>query len=90
MRGFEVFRASVEPLVGKILKAQSFAPSAMDEDAWATLRQISLGLRVMASGTSLVGNSKVMHHILPNIVPPIDREYTHDQTRGRVSVLICP
>jgi len=30
----------------------------------------------MASVTSLVGNSKVMHHMLPRIVPPIDREYT--------------
>jgi hypothetical protein len=76
MRAFEAFRASVEPLAGKILKAQSFAPNAMDEDAWATLKQIFSGLRIMASGTSLVGNSKVMHHMLPNVVPPIDREYT--------------
>ena len=30
----------------------------------------------MASGTSLVGNSKVMAHLLPNLIPPVDREYT--------------
>lgn len=30
----------------------------------------------MASGTSLVGNSKVMAHALPRLVPPIDRRYT--------------
>jgi hypothetical protein len=30
----------------------------------------------MASKTFLVGNSKVMAHALPNLVPPIDREYT--------------
>ncbi len=30
----------------------------------------------MASGTSLVGNSKVMAHLLPRLIPPVDREYT--------------
>ena len=30
----------------------------------------------MESGTSLVGNSKVMAHLLPNLVPPVDRQYT--------------
>jgi hypothetical protein len=30
----------------------------------------------MATGTSLVGNSKVLAHLLPNLVPPVDREYT--------------
>lgn len=76
MRAFEEFRASVEPLEGKITQAQDFEPSTMNEAAWSTLRDIFSGLKVMASSTSLVGNSKVMHHMLPNIVPPIDREYT--------------
>jgi hypothetical protein len=30
----------------------------------------------MSTETSLVGNSKVMAHALPNLVPPVDREYT--------------
>ena len=30
----------------------------------------------MATGTSIVGNSKVMAHMMPNIIPPIDRAYT--------------
>jgi hypothetical protein len=30
----------------------------------------------MKTKTHLVGNSKVMAHALPNLVPPIDREYT--------------
>jgi len=30
----------------------------------------------MASGTSLVGNSKVMAHLVPNLIPPVDRQYT--------------
>ena len=76
MRAFDAFRASVEPLEHQIAQAQSFIPSAMSETDWSTLRQIFFGLKIMASRTSLVGNSKVMHHMLPNIVPPIDREYT--------------
>lgn len=40
----------------------------------------------MASGTSLVGNSKVMHHMVPNIVPPIDREYTLRYLRGNTNI----
>ena len=45
----------------------------------------------MASGTSLVGNSKVMHHMLPNIVPPIEesipllysaRDWAASEARG--------
>jgi hypothetical protein len=76
IRAFDEFRASVEPLEKQIVEAQGFVPSAMNEDAWSTLKEIFFALRIMASGTSLVGNSKVMHHMLPNIVPPIDREYT--------------
>jgi hypothetical protein len=76
MRAFDEFRASVEPLEKQIVEAQGFVPSAMNEDAWSTLKEIFFALRIMASGTSLVGNSKVMHHMMPNIVPPIDREYT--------------
>ena len=76
MRPFDTFRASIEPLRDKITRAQTLAPQAMDEVAWDSLKEIFQGIRIMASGTSLVGNSKVMHHMLPNIVPPIDREYT--------------
>jgi hypothetical protein len=37
----------------------------------------------MASGTSLVGNSKVMAHLLSKLVPPVDREYTLKFLFGR-------
>ena len=30
----------------------------------------------MATGTSIVGNSKVMAHMMPNIIAPVDRAYT--------------
>src|SRR6185436_13516556 len=54
MRAFDAFRDSVGPLTQKILSAQGFRPAAMDEPAWATLKAIFSGLRIMASSTSLV------------------------------------
>jgi len=40
----------------------------------------------MASGTSLIGHSKVMAHLMPNIVPPIDREYTLNFLKGHSQI----
>ena len=86
MRPFSAFRASIEPIQDEIAKAQGLAPSAMNEAGWTLLKGIFQTIRIMASGTSLVGNSKVMHHMLPNIVPPIDREYTLRYVCGNTNI----
>jgi hypothetical protein len=86
MQRFDIFRRSVEPLRDKIADAQQFTPQHMDPERWVVLSQIFQGIKVMASGTSLVGNSKVMHHMMPNIVPPIDREYTLRYLRGNTNI----
>ncbi len=39
MRAFEEFRASVEPLEKKIIQAQGFEPSTMNETKWSTLKR---------------------------------------------------
>ena len=39
---------------------------------WAILD----GLRVGIGETKIVANSKALHHVLPEVVPPIDRAYT--------------
>jgi hypothetical protein len=76
MCAFADFRDSVERLEDKIVCAQGFKPETIDEAGWALLKGVFTGVRIMASKTLLVGNSKVMHHMMPSIVPPIDREYT--------------
>jgi len=86
MQSFDTFRRSVEPLQDKITEAQQFDFREMNDQKWANLEEIFRHINVMASGTSLVGNSKVMHHMLPNIVPPIDREYTLRFLRGTVNI----
>ena len=76
MQSFDTFSQSIAPLNDRIAEAQSFDFHEMDHIKWAVLKEIFQGVKVMASGTTLVGNSKVMHHMLPNVIPPIDREYT--------------
>ncbi len=86
MQRFDIFRRSVVRLKDRIPEAQGFVPRKMGAEQWALLKEIFQGIKVMASGTSLVGNSKVMHHMMPNIVPPIDREYTFRYLRGNTNI----
>jgi len=38
--------------------------------------QVISGLRLGKQATKIVVNSKALHHLLPMLIPPIDREYT--------------
>lgn len=86
MRDFETFTESVKPLKDCILRAQTFDCCCMDEDKWEIVERIFKGIQVMDSRTSLVGNSKVMHHMLPNVIPPIDRTYTLAFLHGNTNI----
>lgn len=86
MQSFETFRNSVEKVQDKILEGQGFVFAEMDDKKWAVIAEIFKSINVMASGTTIVGNSKVMHHMLPNIIPPIDREYTMRYLRGNTNI----
>jgi hypothetical protein len=55
---------------------QDKTPGNLNEADWSDLKTIFSGIRCMASGASLVGNSKVMAHLMPHLIPPVDREYT--------------
>jgi hypothetical protein len=53
----------------------SLAPSDADRvgtEVWSVIERTE----VSASETRLVAGSKALHHVLPNLVPPIDRRYT--------------
>lgn len=86
MQPFDIFRRSLEPLKARIAEAKEINPQNMSQRDWAVLSEIFQGIKIMASGTSLVGNSKVMHHLMPNIVPPIDRKYTLRFLRGNTNI----
>lgn len=76
MREFEEFRASLQVVWPAALRLQDKTPGNLNESDWPDLKTVFCGIRCMASGTSLVGNSKVMAHLLPHLIPPVDREYT--------------
>ena len=86
MQSFGVFSNSVEPLQDKIRKAAAFDYKSMTESNWLVLEHIFRSIKVMATRTILIGNSKVMAHLIPNIVPPIDREYTLLYLRGNKNI----
>ncbi len=76
MREFEDFQTSPIAVWPNALVLQTRTPTALSAADWSLVKEVFCGVRCMASGTSLVGNSKVMAHLLPNLIPPVDREYT--------------
>lgn len=86
MHDFDVFNRSIIALSDPIAQAASYDCQSLDETKWAVLHDIFWGLQVMATDIHLVGNSKVMHHLMPHLIPPIDREYTLWYLRGNTSI----
>jgi hypothetical protein len=76
MGDFGPFRASILPIWPLVKEMQSVSIFDVSEGHWKILRTLFCSIKCMATGTSLVGNSKVLAHLLPNLVPPIDRQYT--------------
>lgn len=48
--------------------------------------QVIARLQVSTSGTKIVAGSKALHHLLPDLVPPIDRQYTFRFFTGQKAV----
>lgn len=86
MQSFEIFQKSVEKIRGEIKTAESISYHSINNEDWKLLGKIFMNINVMASKTTIVGNSKVMAHLLPNIIPPIDREYTLKFLKGNTNI----
>jgi hypothetical protein len=57
-----------------------------DVDAVASaVWRIIAKLEVSTSGTRIVAGSKALHHVLPNLVPPVDRQYTFRFFTGQMN-----
>jgi len=76
MREFGDFRASLQSHWSIVMELRRLQPAEMDAAAWGALEEIFRGLRCMETATSLVAHSKTLAHAVPNLVAPIDREYT--------------
>jgi hypothetical protein len=60
------------------LRRCSMLRMTVDEyrDVVEGLRPVYTTLDLTESSATVVANSKALHHILPNLIPPIDRQYT--------------
>jgi len=83
MEEFEVFKKSVLRIKPEIYKLRKVDFNKVSEVDWQLIELVFKGIKVMDVGTFLIGNSKVMAHLLSNLIPPIDREYTLTYLDGR-------
>jgi hypothetical protein len=63
----------------KITEIGGSDASGIGDRVWLILT----GLRVSIAKAQIVANSKTLHHLLPDLVPPMDREYTFRFFYGR-------
>jgi hypothetical protein len=45
--------------------------------------QVIAAIKVSTSRTQIVAGSKMLHHLLPELIPPIDRQYTSSFFTGQ-------
>lgn len=80
MRDFQGFRQSILSKRNLFLELKKYRLEALNErnkgGVFERLKRLFGNLEVMHSGSNLVGNSKVIHHLLPDLTPPIDRQHT--------------
>ena len=80
MSDFENFRQSILDNKKELIKISSYKlqqlTDAESHEVRSSLGKIFDNLHVMDSDAKLVGNSKALHHLLPDLVVPIDRTHT--------------
>jgi hypothetical protein len=83
MCDFGAFHDSLKTVWPLVMTLRDKRPESLTADDWRGLKSLFTGIKCMRTATRLVGNSKVMAHALPNLVPPVDREYTLKFLYGR-------
>ena len=76
MQLFDKFFESVVNLKNSIDDIRRMRLNDLESIDFEILEKVFKKINIMYSNCKLVGNSKVMAHLAPNLVPPIDRFYT--------------
>lgn len=76
MNEFGVYQESIHKIWPLVRSLRTQSSSSIREEDWETIKKAFFGIKAMRSSFSLVANSKVLAHAIPNLVPPVDREYT--------------
>ena len=84
MNHFNVFRDSLDKCWDKIIFLRKVSLNEIEkEDVQKELKVIFDSIKIMDSSIKLIAHSKVLAHLVPNLIPPIDREYTLFFLRGK-------
>ncbi|RYC66245.1 hypothetical protein [Spirosoma sordidisoli] len=76
LNNFDIFEKSIkdcEPIFTKLGDAKLENSSGLEFDY---IKELFHTLNPMASGVKIVGVSKVLAHYIPDIIAPVDRQYT--------------
>jgi hypothetical protein len=79
MTEFSQFRSAIldlRPQLEELKFARLEDFSSEPKELLDHISKLCFKLKVSISDSKIVGNSKALAHILPNIVPPVDRQYT--------------
>ncbi len=76
MSRFEEYKSSLESIWPIAVELQKKTPDTLDVTAWSSLKKVFFGIQCMELPPKLVGHSKVMAHLLPSLVPPVDGGHT--------------
>lgn len=87
MTDFETFIKSINTVKQHIEKLKNKKLENLKEKDFEVLEEIFKNIQIMETKTKIVGHSKVIAHLLPNVVPPIDREYTFYFLKGSKSIV---
>lgn len=86
MVDFDEFKKSIKGISSDIQCVWDKKLQDLSEDILCKLKDIFKEIKIMKTNRNLVGNSKVMAHLFPDLVPPIDREYTLLYLKGSRNV----
>ena len=82
----ESFRAAAPAIEGLWDLHISRVPNGRSATPPRSIWSVLGALRVSTSATRIVAGSKALHHVLPDLVPPIDRQYTFQFFTGQKAV----
>jgi len=80
MVDFELFRTSILEHRDTLSNLRQYRIDGQTQEEYSSrlsdLRDIYFGVKVSISESTLVAHAKTLAHILPDLLPPIDRQYT--------------
>jgi len=80
LTAWKIFHDSIRNQADELRQFLGCKMLELSEDEYANsvgrLRSCYKDLKVTEAGSTVVANSKTLHHLFPEFIPPIDRQYT--------------